>query len=204
MPKPLKRLKAIIHKGLADTATRWPDIPWAAQGVHRAAQLRANDIQREEAPVKRRLPGLLGAMNRHRHKAGTLAPAVEHFLKVTRRYWPGLFLWYRLADVPRTKKALEQFFGSQRYHERRGRGRKVASPALVRRGAVRLGACAATRLRPVAGEDRVPHNLPAWQDLRQALASRRQQRVCRRRFRRDPEAYLTSLEKDLLQLILPP
>jgi hypothetical protein len=204
LPKPLKRLKAIVHKGLAETATLWLDIQWAYQWVHRAAHLLANDTQCEEPQVKRRLQGLLGAMKCHRHKAGTLAPAVEHFLKVTRSYWPGLFLCYRLTDVPRTNNALEQFFGSHRYHERRVTGRKVASPTLVLRGAVRLGACAATRLRPFAGEELVPHNLQAWQALRQELESRRQQRVCRRRFRRDPEAYLATLEKDLLQLILPP
>lgn len=204
MPKPLKRLKAIVHKRLAETARLWPDVQWAYQGVHRAAHLLANDTQLDEGTIKRRLHGLLGAMTCHRHKAGTLAPAMAHFLKVTRSYWPGLLFCYRLADVPRTNNALEQFFGSYRYHERRGTGRKVASPALVLRGAVRLGACAATRLRPFAGEELVPHNLHAWQDLRQELESRRQQRVCRRRFRRDPEGYLATLEQDLLQLILPP
>jgi hypothetical protein len=103
LPKPLHRLKAIVHKGWTETATRWPDIPWAYQWGHRAAHLLAHNTPLEEAKVKRRLQGLLGAMQCHRHNAGTWAPAVEHCLKVTRSYWPGLFLCYRLADVPRTK-----------------------------------------------------------------------------------------------------
>ena len=192
LPKPLNRLTAIVHKGWASTAPLWPDVPWASPWGQRAAQLLAKDTQREEAQIKRRLQGLLGAMTCHRHHAGPLAPAVEHFLQGTRRYWPGLFRCYRRAEVPRTNHALAPSFGSHRDHERRVTGRTVASPALILRGAVRLGA---TRLRPFTGEELVPHNLHAWQDLRQERESRRQQRGWRRRFRRDPEAYLATLEK---------
>jgi hypothetical protein len=109
-----------------------------------------------------------------------------------------------LADVPRTNNAREQCFGAQRYHERRATGRKGAAPALVWRGRVRMAACAATRLRSFAGEQLVPEKRQPWQTLRQHLESRRQQRVRRSRFRRNPEAYLAALERDLLQLILPP
>ena len=35
--------------------------------------------------------GLLGAMRRHRASVEELAPAVDHFLKVSRSYWPGLY-----------------------------------------------------------------------------------------------------------------
>lgn len=204
MPQPLRRLKHILEKGLGQTAMLWPDIRTTYRWVHRAAHLLANDTQLEEAKVKRRLQGLLGAMRCHRLTAGALAPAVDHFMKVTRSYWPGLFFCYRLADLPRTNNNLEQFFGAHRYHERRTTGRKVASPTLVLRGSVRLGAYAATRRRPCEAAELVPHNLGAWQALRQALESRRQQRVSRQRFRRAPDAYLAALEKELLQLILPP
>jgi hypothetical protein len=80
----------------------------------------------------------------------------------------------------------------------------VASPAVVLRGAVRLVACAATRIRPFTSEARAPDTVRAWQELRRALETRRHQRTQRRRFRRDPAAYLTTLEADLLKLILPP
>ena len=129
---------------------------------------------------------------------------LAHFQKVTRSYWPGLFHWYQLSDVPRTNNDLEQFFGAHRSHERRATGRKGASPALGLRGMVRMAACAATRLRSFAGEELVPENLQNWQARRQQLESRRQQRVRRSRFRRDPDTYLKVLEKALLQLILPP
>jgi hypothetical protein len=62
----------------------------------------------------------------------------------------------------------------------------------------------ARRLARWAGEDLVPKHLQDWKNLRQQLESHRQQRVRRYRFRRHPDAYLAALEKQLLQLILPP
>jgi len=204
LPKTLGRLKTILRRGLDAMASLWPDVRVAYGWVHRAAHILNNDAQCTEAAVRRRLQGLLGAMGQHRAKAGSLAPAVGHFLKVSRSYWPGLFHCYSVPDLPRTNNDLEQFFGAYRYHERRATGRKVASPAVVLRGAVRLVACAATRIRPFTSEELAPDTVSAWQELRQALETRRQQRTQRRRFRRDPVSYLAKLEADLLQLILPP
>jgi hypothetical protein len=173
--------------------------------VKRAATILANTEERDGHRVKRRFRALLGAMARsQRHCAPPLVAMLAHVRKVTRSYWPGLFHCYQIADLPRTNNDLEQFFGAHRYHERRATGRKGASPALVLRGTVRLAAWAATRLRPFAGEELAPDNLPEWKALRHRLESRRQQRVHRYRFRRHPDAYLAALEKKLLQLILPP
>src|SRR5262249_30164933 len=154
--------------------------------------------------VKRRRLGRLRAMGQHQAKAGTLAPAIGHFLQVSRSYWPGLFHCYSVPDIPRTNNELEQFFGAYRDHERRATGRKVASAAVVLRGAVRLVACAATRLRPFTSEALAPDTVRAWQELRHTLETRRHQRTQHRRFRRDPASYLATLEADLLKLILPP
>jgi hypothetical protein len=155
--------------------------------------------------VTRRFRALLGAMARSQNRsAPPLAAMLAHCRKVTRSYWPGLFHCYHLPDLPRTNNDLEQLFGAHRYHERRATGRKGASPTLVLRGMVRMTVCAATRLRPFTGEELIPENLQDWRALRQQLESRRQQRVHRSRFRRHPDAYLAVLEKDLLQLILPP
>ena len=81
---------------------------------------------------------------------------------------------------------------------------KVASPAVVLRGAVRLVACAATRIRPFASDELAPDTVSAWHVLRHALETRRHQRTQRRRFRRDPATYLGKLEAQLVQLSLPP
>ena len=204
MPQALGRLKTILRRGLDATAALWPDVRVAYGWVHRAAHVLNNDDQDGAAVVKRRLQGLLGAMTRHHAKAGALTSAVDHFLKVSQSYWPGLFHCYSIPDLPRTNNDLEQFFGAHRCHERRTTGRKGATPGLVLRGAVRLVAWAATRLRPFASEELVPETVSAWQELRHALETRRHQRTQRRRFRRDPAAYLATLEADLLKLILPP
>ena len=143
-------------------------------------------------------------MTRRRAAAGPLAAAVDHFVKVTRSYWPGLFHCYTAADLPRTNNALEQLFGSHRYHERRATGRKGASPALVLRGSARLVAGLATRGREVTAADLAGADRSAWRGLRAALEERRLRRVDRHRFRRDPDAYLRRLEADLIQPGLPP
>jgi hypothetical protein len=50
----------------------------------------------------------------------------------------------------------------------------------------------------LAGADRV-----AWKRLRAQLETRRERRVERRRFRRDPDGYLKALENKLIQSRLP-
>ena len=176
--------------------------------VHRAAAILSadgtvGDGAADAAAVRRRLAGLLGAMSRHRGSAGTLESAVAHFLKVTQSYWPGLFHCYGSADLPRTNNDLEQFFGSHRYHERRASGRKAASPGLVLRGPARLLASAATRRRRYAAGELAQIDREAWSQFRQQLELRRRRRTGRTRFRRHPQAFLQSLEHQLLQPALP-
>jgi hypothetical protein len=172
--------------------------------VHRAAALLRNKRGLDAAGVQRRYCGLVAATARHAGAAGTLGDALGHFRKVTRSYWPGLFRCYDVADLPRTNNDLEQFFGSYRYHERRASGRKVACPGTVVRGSVRLVAATATRLRRIGAADLVPSDLTAWRDLRGSLERRQAVRTLGRRFRRDPAAYLQSLEETLIKEALPP
>ncbi len=204
MPQELCRLKGLLARGLVDTAELWPDVRVGYRWVQQAAHILSNQAQHEVLTVQRRLGGLLGAMTRYQAAAGTLAPALGHFRKVTRSYWPGLFPCYTVPELPRTNNDLEQFFGAYRYHDRRTTGRKVASPSLVLNGSFCVIAAAATRLHTYSAAELVPENVSAWQELRQERESRRQQRTLRRRFRRDPVAYLAKLETNLLQLILPP
>lgn len=171
--------------------------------VHRAAGL-LGATGTTGAAVRAGLGGLLGAMRRHRPAAGPLGDGVDHFLKVTRSYWPGLFACYDAADLPRTNNDLEQLFGSHRYHERRATGRKGASPALVLRGSARLVAGLATRTREVSAADLAAADRDDWRGLRAELDQRRQRRVDRHRFRRDPDGYLRGLEAKLNQSGLPP
>jgi hypothetical protein len=172
--------------------------------VRRLAAVLANAKDMDAAAVRRRYRGVIAALARRRGSLGSLAGAFDHFRKVTRSYWAGLFRCYGVADLPRTNNDLEQFFGSYRYHERRCSGRKVACPGTVVRGSVRLVAAAATRLRPVEVADLAPSDLSAWRDLRGRLGQRQAVRTLGRRFRRDPAAYLKSLEDSIINQALPP
>jgi len=194
----------VLEKGLAATADPWPAVRVAFGWVHRAATLLADEAGRAAAGVRRGYRGLIAALARHRRGCGRLDEAVGHFLKVTRSYWSGLLGCYDVAELPRTNNDLEQFFGSSRYHERRCSGRKVASPGTVVRGSVRLVAAAATRLRSIEVADLVPSELTAWRSLRGTLEQRQGTRTLGRRFRRDPVAYLRSLEETLIKEALPP
>jgi hypothetical protein len=191
-----------VDKALAHTAPLWPAVRMAFAWVHGAARLLGDEGATADA-VRARMAGLLGAMRRHRAKAGRLSGAVDHFLKVSRSYWPGLFACFGSADIPRTNNALEQAFGSHRYHERRASGRKGASPGLVLRGSARLLARLANGQREVTAADLAAADRERWRKLRAELEERRQRRVERHRFRRKPEAYLRDLEAKLIQSGLP-
>ena len=158
-------MKGAIEKGLNATAPLWPPIVLAFKWVHRAAHFLGLE-ETSGSIIRKRLGGLLGAMRRHRAAAGTLQEAVDHFVKVSRSYWPGLFSCYDIPDLPRTNNDLEQAFGSHRYHERRTSGRKGASPSLVLRGAVKLLAGLATRRQEVTAEQLSGADREAWRAKR--------------------------------------
>jgi hypothetical protein len=142
-------------------------------------------------------------MTAQRDTLGVLAPAVDQFRKVTASYAPGLFHCYDVPELPPTNNALEQCFGAVRYHERRATGRRGASPGLVVRGAVRVVAAVAARGHIFDDVALRPTDLPAWRALRQQLQTRQDARRAQRRFRRDPDAYLSALEDALYRARLP-
>ena len=203
MPTELRKLRALVAKGLAATDAMWPPIRIAYGWVHRAARLLENEDALTGREVRQRMENLLAEMRAEQASVGTLQPAVAHFLKVSASYWPGLFHCYDVPGVPRTNNILEQFFGSVRYHHRRASGRIRASAGTVVRGSVRALASTASRLHPF-GEYELRHpNLDRWRDLRRSLDLRREARRQQGRFRKDPIAYLATLETLLLTSSLP-
>lgn len=132
-----------------------------------------------------------------------LAPAVDHFCKVTASYWSGLFACYQVKDLPRTNNALEQYFGTVRHVERRATGRKRASPALIVRGSVRVVAAGASQFLTISAAHLRVTDEQEWRALRQQLDYRHEARRQQLRFRRDPDVYLARLEQRLLTPRLP-
>jgi len=192
-------LERLLARGLDATAAAWPAIDTTYTYVHQAAHLLANHEGRSAEAVRHDYQELVDAMTQPDDLLLPLAGALAHFEKVTRRYWPGLFHCYDVADLPRTNNDLEQYFGSARYHERRATGRRGASPGLVVRGPVRLLAAVATQGRRFTAADLRPTQQDAWQRLRERLSVRQEMRRQQGRFRKDPAAYLAALEAQLLK-----
>lgn len=208
LPRELSRLDRLLVRGLEATAALWPPIALTFDWVHQAAHLLGNEAGHAAVVVRAAYDRLLDEMRARRDTAGSLAPAIDHFLKVTASYAPGLFHCYTVAGLPPTNNDLEHVFGTTRYHERRASGRKAGSPALVLRGAVRVVAAVASqhRGRPFGEADlrpRCPADLACWRTLRAELTYRQEARRAQRHFRRDPDTYLIALEDRLLQSGLP-
>ena len=158
----------------------------------------ANAAQRDVETLKQESQHLLETMTQQQDVLGGLAPAVAHFRQVTESYWEGLFRCYQVKDLPRTNHDLEQYFGTARHVERRVTGRKRASPTLVVRGSVRVVAAGASQRFSFSAADLRLTDVAAWRALRQTLHYRHEGRRRQLRFRRDPQAYLASLEQRLL------
>ncbi len=133
------------------------------------------------------------------HNDPALAAWATHFYKVTISYWRGLFPCYDMPELPRTNNDLEQYFGRARHHERRTTGHKVPTAALAVRGAVRVVAAVATRVMPLTTRELRLADRAAWHQVRCELTARQATRRAQHRFRRDPAAYLATLEMQLLQ-----
>lgn len=196
-------MRCLIRRGLERTAALWPDVRETHRWLHAAAYILGNPAGLAGGAVQARYDRLTAAWAKRRDRAGALAPAVDHFLKVTASYRPGLFHCYGVPDLPRTNNDLEHLFGSHRHHERRATGRKVASPSLVLRGSVRILAATATRLALISDRDLATADRHQWIKIREALEARRQARAQRSRFRRDQDAYLAEIERLACQHSLP-
>lgn len=199
----MTRLRALVAKGLATTDAMWPDIRTTFGWVHDAARLLENADEVSGGEVQRRLEDLLAEMQDDQAAVGALQPAVAHFLKVSASYWPGLFHCYDITGLPRTNNDLEPYFGSARYHQRRASGRVHATAATVVRGSVRVLAATASRLTRFREYDPRHPSLERWTSLRRSLELRQEARRQQSRFRKDPAAYLATLEAMPLKSGLP-
>jgi hypothetical protein len=196
-------MKRIIDSALAQTATYWEPLRRAYHWVHTAAHQLSNSQERTEAEVERAFGRVLQSIGLVKRHLGVLEGALNHFLKVTRSYRPGLFHCYRVEGLPRTNNDLEQLFGQHRHQERRATGRKRATVSLVLHGSARLVAGVATRLRSRSVEDLVVRDVVRWRELRASIRQRFELRAQGYRFRRDPTSYLDQLEALALKPSLP-
>jgi hypothetical protein len=192
-------LQHILTRALQTTATLWPSLREAYMLVHQAAHLLANHAQQSSATVRSAYDAWLQHMAAARLRLGSLGSAIDHFLHISANFAAGLFHCYDVADLPRTNNDLEHCFRMVRSHERRATGRRGAIPALVVRGAVRVLAILVTKLCPLPSSALQPADYQAWRRLRKQLEYRHEARRQQFRFRKNPTAYLATLEARLLQ-----
>lgn len=192
-------MKRIVEKALAETAGLWRPFQTAFRWVHAAAGVLANHDGADKGTVQHRFGRVLQNIGLVKGRLGKLTEPLNHFLKVTRSYHPGLFHCYEKPNLPRTNNDLEQLFGQHRHHERRATGRKRAPLSLVLRGSARLVAGVTTRLRPYTADDLVLRDTARWRQLRSSIRQRFALRAQGLRFRRDPASYLAQLEQRALK-----
>ena len=196
----------MLDRALQRTATLWPDVELGASWVNAASSILANIDGLPADLVEGRYHDWIGRLELESSAANlskAVRDAASHFIRVTRGYGPDLFHCYRIPGLPRTNNALEQAFGSLRYHERRASGRKVASASLVLSGCVRMAAAVFTRTRTVTQDMLAAVSHACWYNERAALERRRQSRCLRFRFRKNPTDYLTKLESACDKLNVP-
>ena len=200
----LVKFKGILGRALQKTAAAWPELTQAYRWIHQAGQILENEAQLSQSDVEKHFQDLMEYMSAQKKKVGSLAEGIEHFLKITGSYWPGLFHCYSVDGLPRTNNDLEHVFGSFRHHQRRCTGQKKAPSSLLVRGSCRLIAAIATKIKTFTARDLVPVDLSAWRQKRDQMEKLRHNRLQQRRFRRQTETYLAELETKLIQSILPP
>jgi hypothetical protein len=195
----LAHLRLVVQRGLDKTAPLWPELREATAWGCQAAQLLANPEQGCGAEVRERYEAWLRTLTSQQAREGWLGQVATTFLKVSANYLDGLFHCYDVLDLPSTNNDLERRFGTLRYHERRASGRRAVSGRLILRGAVRVVAILTAEPPDEAAEQLHLKDREAWRKLREQLDTRAESRRAQRRFRRDPSAYLASLEQQLLK-----
>jgi hypothetical protein len=104
LPKPLAKLRELLHKGLTETASLWPPVQAAYRWVHRVARLLENQKQLPAAQMRRGLSQILTKMRQAARQTQdeVVRGQLHQFVKVTKSYWAGLFRCYESIDIPRT------------------------------------------------------------------------------------------------------
>jgi hypothetical protein len=195
----LKQLQQLLTKGLQVTALLWPPLQRCYDLVHQATEILANDEHHPGADVRERYLEHVSQMQQQKTQVGLLGKAIDHFAHITTNFAAGLFHCYEVQGLPRTNNDLEHCFGVARVHERRATGQRGAIPGVVVRGSVRLIAMVATKQHLFSAEDLRPDDYQRWHELRAQLQQREETRRLQFRFRKDPAAYLATLEAQLLE-----
>jgi hypothetical protein len=154
------------------------------------------DTDRPGRQVKRVLRAYLNRLEQNAPRRGRGAATgrfIDHLVKKSDSYWPGLFHTYDHPQIPPTTNGLEGFFGSSKGAVRRATGRmstaggkfETCGEAVIRTRALLDGmdpAALAERLRAVTPEK--------YRDGMRRLRQLQEPARERRSIQRDPKSYL--------------
>jgi len=123
------------------------------------------------------------------------AEMVDNLLRYTKGFWNGLFTCYDEYHLPRTNNDLEQFFRQTKADHRRITGLRNWNSYIQRNGEMIV------LIKDALRQEHMEHRLRsvdyvAYKNCELNWRSRLNEHVDRRRFNRDPEAYLTALEHE--------
>ena len=154
------------------------------------------DTDNSAAQVKRVLRRYLNRLQEEAPRRGRGAQTghfVDHLVKVTDSYWPGLFHTYDHAKIPRTTNSIEGFFGSTKHSVRSTSGRtSTAGGKMESCGEFVVQAQALTRIMPRAELE--PH-LNAVPDTAFVAAKRQLLRI------REPARQRRSIQRRLVDFL---
>ncbi|MEK6752800.1 MAG: hypothetical protein AABZ00_11105 [Chloroflexota bacterium] len=152
--------------------------------------------------VKREVRQFLERLEQEATERPDEAKVIANILKAVRNRWWGLFICYRVSNVPSSNNDLETFFKDIKHHQRRITGRKSVHEFILRYGPFAAFIDYAesfddllARLRQVKPAD--------FKQARQALRKIQLRLKKLYRFRHHPDEYYRDLETRWEQAILP-
>lgn len=125
-PTEVKCLADMLGRALDRTSGLWSQVAQGAAWVQGASAILRNDAGLAVDALLARDRDWSAQMDSAAKRPDlpdTLRKALSHFVKVSDSYGGDLFHCCRIAELPHQNNALEQAFGSLRYHERRASGR---------------------------------------------------------------------------------
>lgn len=156
--------------------------------------LRLLDSDGPAEAVAGRLRTFLDGLIKEAPRRGRGAPRgrfIDHVVKVSERFWVGLFECYNHPDIPRTNNALEQFFNSLKRDARRLHGGKSTSGGpLDSLAPILVELWNRLEEKPSLAEVREGLSPEKLREARQRLEEISEPARRRRSFLRDPDSHL--------------
>lgn len=171
-------------------------------GPHQACQVHCLCDAGEHPGLPREVRQFLERLEQEATERPDEAKVIANILKAVRNRWWGLFICYRVSNVPSSNNDLETFFKDIKHHQRRITGRKS-----VREFILRYGPFAAFIVYAESFDDllaRLRQVKPAdFKQARQALRKIQLRLKKLYRFRHHPDEYYRDLGTRWEQAILP-